>query len=106
MNDDEGLHYHVRAGTVGCLPEMNEVFLDLDGALAYFRQECSDYRDANVQVDEVRVLAGPVRRDCEECWAYAAIQPINYLQVVRCNEWLDCQLYRESVEALFDEEPV
>ena len=102
MDDSIGLHYHVSAGTVGCLPEGNEVFLDLDDALEYFRKECADYRDAGQEVEEVPVLTVDVRRNRDACLAHAAIAPINYLQVVRCGEWENCPMYLESAEEAFD----
>lgn len=71
-----GRHWHVMAGTVGCLPEGNAVFTSRREAERYAVEEARTYREAGYLVQ------GSAR-------TFYTIEPINYLMVEPCYE-ADC----------------
>ncbi len=76
------VHYHVFAGTVGCLPDMAEAFLTKAQAEEYARAEAATYREAGYRV------TGNVKTGYE-------IDPINTLYVEKCTS-PDCWDMLES----------
>ena len=75
-------HYHVTAGTVGCLGDDYQTFTRKSDAIRYARNEAADYREAGVMVSG----------NAETGYAIA---PINYLVVESCDgrnceAWMDC----------------
>ncbi len=65
------VHYHVFAGTVGCLPDMAAAFLTKSDAESYAKEEARDYRDMGFTV------TGNVKTGY-------SIDPINRLYVEKC----------------------
>ncbi len=67
-------HYHVNAGSVGCLPDGEPaIFMHKTWAEDYAKQEAAAYREAGYRV------TGNVKTGY-------AIDPINYLEVVSCEQ--------------------
>ncbi len=75
-------HYHVMAGTVGCLPEGNELFTSRRAAEQYAASEARDYRDAGY------VVTGSAANGY-------SIDPINYIQVESCSDRM-CELLGDN----------
>jgi hypothetical protein len=74
-------HYHVFNGTVGCLQDGDATFETKKDAEQYAIEEANVYREMGIKV------SGNVKTGY-------AIDPINYLEVVTCNDPL-CELWQE-----------
>lgn len=67
-------HYHVFAGTVGCLQDGEATFKTKADAQQFMVDEAADYREAGFTV------SGSAQS------GYYAIDPINYMELVPCND--------------------
>ena len=72
-------HWHVMAGTVGCMPELAEIYDTRRDAVAAAQEEVNQYRGAG------RRVAGSISRD----WV-VSVDPINYVELYPCAD-PDCQ---------------
>lgn len=78
-------HYHVHAGTIGSLPELNHVTTTLEDAIRVAKDE----KEVWLSMDE------EVRGDIERHHIYTYKDGMNYIEIVDCDD--DC-LEREELD--------